>query len=591
MPAIVLLLLRFALLLLSPDGAPAPDARQLMARYPPAEMERRLAADRTLVPSALGALADALAGDDPSLSRETGDYLAACARARSRRLGEAGRWQPADVEDLVVLQLVHPERFATDAAFRRRVLDLLPRALDPGAPAALRDDLLAQLEEIRGIDFAASEAVESAWGAVPRRAADREVPYPAAAADRRFGQDTGGAIAASVYSLPSTFFGTEEAVAFLAAVRAAAPGRAIAVLTDLPLRRRLEGRARELDVRLLETYGRPYSPWPRDPFSLVRTPTGGVLVLVRPNVQPGREEDAWMGRELVQDLPADLDRAWGGIHWATAPVPFHNGQVLLAPDAAWITLHTLEPRILALLGLSRVPVEAFETAAGIDRYLAAARQAADELAALYGRPVRFVHPLPKTGPLAERSRTMRALGGGAGYDLDSLVTLLGTTALVADIAAGRQLLAGLSPEDATALARGYGLEPRDLGAALRAAQTSPAAAGLDGFLAQVAERLKKEGMTVRRLPLVLVPVRLLRDREGLDDRGVFLLTWNNVVVETRGRLLRAEGFSSLLPAGDRQARETFAAAGCRLDLFPPLTRSIVLNGGYRCASNHVREKE
>jgi len=84
-----------------------------------------------------------------------------------------------------------------------------------------------------------------------------------------------------------------------------------------------------------------------------------------------------------------------------------------------------------------------------------------------------------------------------------------------------------------------------------------------------------------------VPVTLLTDHEGVAGRE-FLLTWNNVVLETRDGRLRAEGFSSLLPAGDREARRLFAAAGCRLDLLPALVHSIVLNGGYRCASNHLR---
>jgi hypothetical protein len=43
-----------------------------------------------------------------------------------------------------------------------------------------------------------------------------------------------------------------------------------------------------------------------------------------------------------------------------------------------------------------------------------------------------------------------------------------------------------------------------------------------------------------------------------------------------------------LTAGDAEARRIFAAAGCRLDLLPPLPSSIVLQGGYRCASNHLR---
>ncbi|HYG64965.1 MAG TPA: hypothetical protein VEL74_20450 [Thermoanaerobaculia bacterium] len=589
MPRLAALLLPLTLLL-----SDAPDARQLMARSTPAEMERRLEADRSLVPSTLGILATALGGDDPALVKETGDYLAAAARSRSRRLGAAGRWQPGQVEDLLVLQLVQPERFVTDAAFRQRVLDLLPRALDPAVPPALRDGLLAELNQVRGVDFAASERVESAWGAVPRRSGERRTAYPSPAP--RFGHDTGGALAASVYSLSSTFFSAEEATSFLAAVHEAAPERRLLVLTDPPLQRALAGSP---GVRLLPTYGRPYSPWPRDPFSLAREPGGRLLVLLRPNTQPGREEDLFLGRELVQNLPGDLDKAWGQVHWAEAPVPFHNGQILLTPDAVWLSLHSLEPHILQILGLSRVPVESFGTAAGIDRYQEAAGKAARELAAFYGRPVRFVHPLagPGTGDIQARRRLLGTLGGGAGYDLDSLLTLLprpdgGLTALVADVSEGRRLLAALPGDDWLSLERGYGLAPAaGSGPALRervaAAQETAEASRLDGFLDLVAEHLKKEGLQVRRLPLLAMPVALLRDRAGLEH-DTFLLTWNNVVVETRGDLRRAEGFSSLLPTGDRDARAAFAAAGVRLDLFPPLVRSVVLNGGYRCASNHIR---
>src|SRR5260370_27565286 len=130
-------------------------------------------------------------------------------------------------------------------------------------------------------------------------------------------------------------------------------------------------------------------------MGLVWRPGGGVVVLVDPNLQPGREEDRHRGAELVRRLPPELDRAWGKVRWQVAPVPFHNGQVLLAGGAAWISLHTLELRTLALLGLDRVPVASFDTAAGIERYFAAAGRAADELARLLGRPVRFVHPLPR----------------------------------------------------------------------------------------------------------------------------------------------------------------------------------------------------
>jgi hypothetical protein len=538
-------------------------------------------------PPDLALLERALASSDAAQAKRAGDDLAALARERGRALARRGSWSHDDVLALLALQLVDPERFAGDEGFRHRVLPLLPRMLDPQAPAGLRDALLLELNQVRGFDFAASDEVERAWGAIPRRAAGRRA---GAASGPRFDADTAGRLTASVYSLPSFFFDLKTADAFLSAVHAASPERTLVVLTDSAVLAGLVPRAKELNLRLLDTYGRPYSPWPRDPFSLVHARNGGLRVLVRPNLQRGREEDANLGPELVRSLPEDLDRAWGKVTWATAPVPFHNGQVLLTPDAAWITLHALEPRVLALLGVDRVPVASFATAAGIDRYLAAADRARVELARLYGRPVRFVHPLPRQGDLTARVELMRRIGGGAGYDLDSIVTLLpGGKALVADTAAGRSLLAKLPATDWDALRRGYGLEPAGdaLASAMNTAQATPEMEALGGFLDLVARELAKAGMEVRRLPILTVPVALLADRSGLSHES-FLLTWNNAVVEVRKRQARAEGFSYLLPSGDQAAREAFAALGARLELFPPLARSIVLNGGYRCASNHLR---
>ncbi len=553
----------------------------LATSVPPQELEARLAADVSSLPSTLAGLGRALAEADGERRRELESYLVSLAQARGRRLARQGSWTPLDLQALLTLQLVDPERFVSDEAFRGRVLAILPRSLDPSAPPRLRDDLLFELNQVRGIDFAASEAIEAGWKAAPRRALERRVPFPAGAADRlRFFDEAENPLTASVYSLPSFFFDEKTAESFLSGVRKAAPDRTLIVLTDLPLRRRLEESG--LKLRLLETYGRPYSPWPRDPFSLVRAPSGAVRVLVRPNLQEGREEDASLGPELIQNLPDDLDRAWGGAAWAEAPVPFHNGQILVTRDAAWITLHALEPQVLSALKLDRVPVETFATAEGVTRYVDAAGKAAKELDTLYGRPVRFVHPTPTSPSLMGR------IGGGAGYDLDSIVTLLprkaGLSALVADVDAGRALLSRMTPADWKTLQDTYGLSQ---GNGLAAAQSTPAAAGLDSFLDLVADHLKKQGMEVRRLPVLSVPVALLRDREGLTH-SEFLITWNNVVAETRDGRLRAEGFASGIPSGDRLAREAFAAAGAQLDLFPTLARSVILNGGYRCASNHVR---
>ncbi|HEX5759960.1 MAG TPA: hypothetical protein VF121_12280, partial [Thermoanaerobaculia bacterium] len=569
-------------------GHRAADGRSLISEHSPEAMEELLARRPSLVEPHLTHLADALAASDAALAGDAAEFLARMARARVRRLGAAP--PDADIDALLTLLLVHPGRFAHDPPFRGRVVAFWPRVVDAAdpPPAALRGRLLTEINRLEGFDFEASERVEAAWGMVPRASVERrhEPPGPFTVDD-----DLSRPIEASIYSLPSDLIDAASAARLLGAVRALDPRRELLVMTDQPAPP-AEASGGRLAWEVLPTFGRLFSPWPRDPLSVVRRPDGGVMVLLRPNVQRQREEDAFLGRELVQTLPERVDRAWKGVTWSAAPVPFHNGQVLITPEASWVSLHAFELRALELLGLPRVPVERFGGAAGVDRYVAAVEHAAAELGALYGRPVRFVHPLPSERPAAERPRLMARLGGGAGHDLDSLLTFLPgrrTTALVADLTAGRALLAAAPAAEWTGFRAGYGLAPaaERLPAELAAALDTPAAAGLDGFLDLVAEHLRRRGMAVERLPLLLVPTRLLAKQEALrHDR--FAITWNNVVVETREGKVRAEGFASLLPAGDRLAEEAFARAGTRLDLLPPLVRSIVLTGGYRCASNHLR---
>lgn len=468
--------------------------------------------------------------------------------------------------------------------------------IDPPGPSAAErtETALAKRIEAERLSFEQTESLAVAWGLVPRSSAGRHLEKAAPGA-LRFDDDWTKEIAASVYSLPSSFFSASEAKAFLADVHALAPKREILVLADPAAREALAGLP---GVRTLPTFGRDYSPWPRDPLSLTHGADGGLAVLIRPNLQRSREEDANLGRALIQTLPADLDRRFKQPVWTVAGVPFHNGQALIAPQAVWISIHTLEPRILEILGVPRIPVETFGTAEGIDRYLAAAHRAADELGVLYGRPVRFVHPLPDRGDLPARVELLRAIGGGAGTDLDSIVTLVprraGTpdsplVAFVADVAAGEALLGRLSPADLAAAKATYGFNAGvDLAAVFKVGLETPAARGLGVFLDGVALQLAEEGMEVKRLPLLFAPFTALARANELPEGGSFLIGWNNAVFETRGGALRAEMFGSGLPTADSEAKAAYAAAGARLTLLPALPMSVIRGGGYRCASNHVR---
>lgn len=463
-----------------------------------------------------------------------------------------------------------------------------------GGPLALRAARARADVAPQGAPTAAAAslpAVPVAGNGEPRDPRSRQLAA-APAGWRGVDEDAVRPLLASVYSLPSSLVPVAEAAALLAAVHAADPARELLVVADRALGEPLTARLATPRLRWIDSGARGYSPWPRDPFFFGRGPAGEVLLVVRPNLQPGRESDAELALELLRGLPGELDSAWGGTRWLRGGTPFHNGQVLLTPREAWTSLHALEERSLDLLGLAAVPVESFGSAAGIARYAAAAERARQELAALYGRDVRLVHPPPTAGSEAERVARMRRLGGGAGFDLDSLVTLVpgdgATTALVGDLAAGARLLAAAADADLAAVGEGYGLGGgAATRAALAAAQAGPAAAGLGDFLDMVAEHLAAEGLAVRRLPLLLAPVPGAEGSGGVA-RQWFVLGWNNVVVERREGVARAEGFASLWPAGDALARETYAAAGVRLDLFPPLVESVVRGGGYRCASNHLR---
>ncbi len=565
----------------------------------------------------LGTAAYAAAADAPALAAE----LAEAAPERLQELQErlarevhdqivrlaGGEWTEADVARLAITLMVDAGRFAAEPGFRSRVVPAIAAAFPNGAPVELRDQLILRLS--RTADLHDLAPIEAAWGVGGRTIADRLVgasaqdgptaPVAVGWPDLRLGPAE-GPISVSIYSLAARFFAPEEATAFLRAVRRWAPERAIVVLADYEQSHALAEEATALGVHLSQTWSHAYSPWPRDPMSFLQRPDGAQVAVLRPNRQPGRESDSLMGLELIQDLPAELDGRIGPLEWIVAPIPFHNGNLLPAGDEIWLSLHSLEPRILELLRLERIPIESFAEPEGVRRYIEGARLAAQEIERLFGKRVRFVHPLPG-GPteaiegIARRLRdAMLRLGRGAGFDLDSLVTPLplasgGPAALVGDLSAGTRLVADSSDAALERLRTAYRLAPApaELRIEIEASHRRSRAEGLESFLDLIAGHLADSGFAVQRSPLILVPTALLEDRADYPDES-FLLGWNNVVLEVDGDSRRAEGFASLLEDGDDRARELFAQLGYELELLPPLIESVLRNGGYRCASNHIR---
>ncbi len=397
-------------------------------------------------------------------------------------------------------------------------------------------------------------------------------------------------IVASVFSFPHGFVSARRAEDLLRRVREASIGeRSLIVLTNGALLAQLQALAGELELVPLDSTAEGFSPWPRDAMTFLFTMDGRPHFLVRPNRQRGRAADSRMAPFLIDRLPSRMWERLGRPLWSTAPTPFHNGQILLADGAAWVSLHSLERRVLQLLGEPRIPLAALQTAAGLRRYLVAVSRAAAELGTALGRPIRFVHGLPGAGSSQGRVREILALGQGAGHDLDSLVTILPRAhalpaALVGSLEAGSDLLASQPPEAVAELARTFHLASgtRLVAEAVEAAG-GVAGRGLEVFLDSIAKHLARLGLEVGRLPLALLPPPLGR---GLTAR--FLLGWNNTVLEVLDRKRVAVGFASGLPAGDELATLAFRRFGYALELMPPLSESVIRNGGYRCASNHLR---
>jgi hypothetical protein len=403
--------------------------------------------------------------------------------------------------------------------------------------------------------------------------------------------DDAAPIEASLYSLPSDFFAVDDAARFLGAARDGAPGRRILVACDRAMCEALAGRLGPGAIAFLPNSS-GFSPWPRDPFLFARGGDGRVFLLTRPNTQPGREADAGLAKWLASSLSDALDEPAGDVGVVVSPWPFHGGQLLQEGGRLWLTLHSVERRALTVLGLDRVPVETFSDPVAVDRYARAARRAAEELGAILGRRAEFAHPLPASAADGAGPDLFRRVGAAAGRDLDTYLTFLprtggSATALVGDLRAGAALAASASNESLEDLRRVYDLAPRseDLRRALLDAQRE--ASGFADYLDLVAADLARRGLEVRRLALLRVPTVLLVDRAGVVHPD-FLIGWNNVVVERRSGVVCAEGFASGWAPGDEAAKRVFREGGASLRLLPPLLHSIVLGGGYRCASNHLR---
>jgi len=529
------------------------------------------------------------------LAGEGGDLVAAqrqavgVLRLRGERLSRHDdSWPEVQSDDFLALLLIDPRRFLYDADFRTAVTPVLIGGVSDQVPAAARRRMVTRLA---AFDFGLLEKIKVAWGLVPRPSRTREVPFEAI--DFDYGSQA--PIRASIYSLPSRYFRADEATRFLRSVNAAAPQRRLVVLSDQPVIDELRPLETEMPLVLLDSYGRRYSPWPRDPFFATVSARGPVTLVVRPNLQAQREIDVFMAREIVQDLPDEVDREWQRVQWTMAPVPFHGGHMLTTPTTTWVSALTLLPRVKEILGTTgKIDLQQLRDPQTLRSFLAALETAKTEFEETFNQPARFVHALPTAGGAAEIDALQVVLGGGDTRDLDSIITIVESAegrqrALVGDVTLGSRLIQDAPDSDIAKLRALYHLQPApdDLRQQIAEGHRTPRNQQFDAFLDASAAYLERLGLEVTRLPLLDVSQRLI-PAELSDGRPAFLVNWNNVVLQEVDGEMRAEGFASGMTSTDEKVREIYADAGVRLDYVAPLPLSIMRDGGYRCASGHVR---
>jgi hypothetical protein len=215
-------------------------------------------------------------------------------------------------------------------------------------------------------------------------------------------------------------------------------------------------------LSLLDSLGRNYTPWPRDPFMVARAAGGGAVLVVRPNLQAQREGDVFMAREFVQNLPEALD-AQLQLRWSLSPVPFHGGHMLPTPEGTWVSVHTLLPRVKEIAGISGgIDIEVLRAPQALSRFVAAVEQATAEFGEVFGLPARLVHDLPRNAN--DFAAFEVVLRGGDGRDLDSLVTIVpadggGQRAFVGDLGLGADMLVAAGDSEVQVFRDLYSLPP------------------------------------------------------------------------------------------------------------------------------------
>lgn len=564
----------------------------------PEQYEQQVAANPQFAAGSLKGIRELLSLTDPATTADLLTFLAEAGRARTRRLAAQGPpWSDAAVNEALSLCFVDPARFfGNDLDFQKLVLGHLPATVDPNTHVGFRLRLLHTLRQIPEIDGAAADPIAVGWHLGVRSAQDRRLPD----AEQPLRPDDDGlsSVQAFAFSLPSSMFDPEECRHLLVSIRAAAPNARILALSDADSL--LAFGATHTGIDVVRPWIPGLSPWLRDPMLVARSPQQDIVLLSRTFPQKNREADREAARQLISTAPAEWEANLGPVRWINKDFPFHGGQLLFTPGTAWISVHSLEQRILSILQVDHIDPAMLHQDDEWTAFVGAADQATKELAALTNLEVRMVHPWPSPPPGMNRESFVQALAGGNDIDLDTLMTLLpqkpNPTLIIGDTHRARDLGAQIPEEEWLAFGKEIcsQLEATPLRNEIIASQARARPVSIQAFLDLVEAHFARLGFSIAKAPLLMIPTALVTNHPRLasnQPHAWFPLGYANVVIESdnAGPLpLRAHAFSNGLPYLDAIATKAYRDVACRLILHPPLMESLICEGGFRCATQQIR---
>jgi len=558
----------------------------------PSEFEKTLLGDAEIAKKSLNQLGSFLESEhDTSSKQRVLDFLAEASRARAMRLQAAqGTWGEAQTNAFLTLAFIDPPRFFQgNSAFQAIVAEHLKHVLDESISIDTRIAVFNVVQQLPKLPLKDIEAVKVAWGLASRTSDSLKIAYRSG--EWQATDDAESPILSTLFCFPSRFFDPLQATNVLRSISEKNPARKILVMSDQVDALRLAYDV--TSITWVPVADHKLSPWLRDPLLAMRNKAGAFCFLTRPNLQQGREDDSSMVRWIASNTPESFVRSLGKMQWAESPVNFHGGNMLFTHDRVWLSVHSLQERVLQILGWKTIETERLSKPDILKQFEQAVETARNDVEMICGKKAYFVHPWPVPFEL------MESIAGGNDIDLDTVLTLLpqdnGITAMAGNLRMGRSHIERLSAEELSAFGQAFSMSEStdNLRKMLLLYQDSLRATALSRFLDLCTKHLEQMGISTVQTPLFLVPTELIAGRSKYAKEVPhkhFPIGFCNVVAHRNSQGERvAEGYSSFLPSLEETATALYQQIGYRLDLYPALAESIAFEGGYRCSTQEIRE--